>query len=161
MDSNMLGRVTVSLYYFMCKVLLSVISPFLLRCHVETYAMGHDELKPVSNQAHDPFGGWGATIADALSTMQIMELYGEFDEAVDTIVRTNFSVSSNNDISTFETIIRYLGGFLSAYELSGDRRLLDKAEEVGQVVIKAFDTKFGLPYHRWNIEKYILSLVIS
>ncbi|KAM3588342.1 hypothetical protein VKS41_000790 [Umbelopsis sp. WA50703] len=127
----------------------------------KTYAMGHDELKPVSNQAHDPFGGWGATIADALSTMQIMELYVEFDEAVDTIVRTNFSVSSNNDISTFETIIRYLGGFLSAYELSGDRRLLDKAEEVGQVVIKAFDTKFGLPYHRWNIEKYILSLVIS
>lgn len=117
--------------------------------------MGHDELKPVSNQAYDPFGGWGATIADALSTMQVMELYDEFDEAVDTIINTNFSMSTNNDISTFETIIRYLGGFLSAYELSGDQRLLRKAEEVGQVVINAFDTKFGLPYHRWNIAKYV------
>ncbi|GAB5588598.1 hypothetical protein Unana1_03498 [Umbelopsis nana] len=117
------------------------------------YAMGHDELKPVSNRSHDPFGGWGATIADALSTMLIMELHEEFEIAVDTISKTNFFTSSNKHISTFETIIRYLGGFLSAYELSGDQRLLRKAEEVGQVVIGAFDTKYGLPYHRWNIER--------
>jgi mannosyl-oligosaccharide alpha-1,2-mannosidase len=118
-----------------------------------TYAMGHDELKPVSNQSYDPFGGWGATIADALSTMLIMELPEEFEHAVEKIVQTNFSVTTNKDISTFETIIRYLGGFLSAYELSGDKRLLRKAEEVGHVVINAFDTKFGLPYHRWNIAR--------
>ncbi|CAO3671367.1 unnamed protein product [Umbelopsis vinacea] len=118
-----------------------------------THAMGHDELKPVTNRSHDPFGGWGATIADALSTILVMELHQEFEDAVDTISRTNFSTSSNKDISTFETIIRYLGGFLSAYELSGDSRLLHKAEEVGQVVIGAFDTRFGLPYHRWNIER--------
>src|ERR1700710_2007983 len=99
--------------------------------------MGHDELKPVSNRPHDPFGGWGATITDALSTMLIMELHDEFENAVDIIVETNFFSTINKDISTFETIIRYLGGFLSAYELSGDKRLLQKAEEVGHVVINA------------------------
>lgn len=125
----------------------------IIRCGLVTHAMGHDELKPVTNRSHDPFGGWGATIADALSTILVMELHQEFEDAVDTISRTNFSTSSNKDISTFETIIRYLGGFLSAYELSGDSRLLLKAEEVGQVVIGAFDTRFGLPYHRWNIER--------
>ncbi|KAG1061733.1 hypothetical protein G6F42_027596 [Rhizopus arrhizus] len=34
-----------------------------------TYAFGHDELKPLSNKPKDPFGGWGATMIDALSTL--------------------------------------------------------------------------------------------
>lgn len=115
--------------------------------------MGHDELKPVTNKPADPFGGWGATVADAISTMLVMELFDEFEDATNTISLTNFSVTDDKDISTFETIIRYLGGFLSAYELSGDKRMLQKAEEVGNVIIDAFDTDSGLPYHRWDMGK--------
>lgn len=29
-------------------------------------AWNHDELKPISGDAHDPFGGWGATMVDAM-----------------------------------------------------------------------------------------------
>lgn len=119
----------------------------------EQYAMGHDELKPVTNKPADPFGGWGATVADAISTMLVMELFDDFEDATNTISLTNFSVTDDKDISTFETIIRYLGGFLSAYELSGDERMLQKAEEVGKVIIDAFDTDSGLPYHRWDMGK--------
>lgn len=41
----------------------------------------------------------------------------------------------------FETGIWYLGGFLSAYDLSGEQVLLDKAEELGDYLLNAF--QFG------------------
>jgi hypothetical protein len=36
-------------------------------------------------------------------------------------------------IHAFETVIRYLGGLLSAYDLSGDELLKQRAEELGKV----------------------------
>jgi mannosyl-oligosaccharide alpha-1,2-mannosidase len=43
--------------------------------------------------------------------------------------------------SVFETSIRYLGGILSAYELSGEKfpRLVDKAKEVADKMAFAWD----------------------
>ena len=45
----------------------------------------------------------------------------------------------------FETVIRYLGGYLSAYALSGNRRLLNKADELGAALLPAFNTTSGFP----------------
>lgn len=45
----------------------------------------------------------------------------------------------------FETVIRYLGGLLSAYTLSGQRVLLDKADELGQKLLPVFNTPTGMP----------------
>lgn len=42
--------------------------------------------------------------------------------------------------------LRYLGGLLGGYELSGDRLLLDRAEELAAILLPAFDTPTGLPY---------------
>jgi mannosyl-oligosaccharide alpha-1,2-mannosidase len=39
--------------------------------------------------------------------------------------------AQNADVSLFETTIRVLGGLLSAYALTGDRLLLDKATDIG------------------------------
>lgn len=45
----------------------------------------------------------------------------------------------------FETVIRYLGGLLSAYALSHDAVLLKRADELGAALLPAFDTPSGLP----------------
>ena len=55
----------------------------------------------------------------------------------------------NRTIPWFETTIRYLGGLLSAYELSGDRLMLERAVELGDWLLPAFGTKYGLPINRY------------
>ncbi|KAI8874765.1 glycoside hydrolase family 47 protein [Backusella circina FSU 941] len=120
----------------------------------KTYALGHDELKPISNQINNPFGGFGATLIDSLSTMLVMELFDEFEQVLPIIQNKSFIV--DEDISVFESIIRYMGGLLSAYELSEHPNkitLLHKAEELGLALLPAFDTPYGIPYHKFNTEK--------
>ena len=48
-------------------------------------------------------------------------------------------------LSVFETTIRYLGGLLGAYDLSGDQLLLDRAVDLAKILERAFNTKSGLP----------------
>jgi mannosyl-oligosaccharide alpha-1,2-mannosidase len=86
--------------------------------------------------------------------MLIMGFQDEFDEAVQAIEGINYNRTVNSvPISVFETIIRHLGGLLSAYELSGHEILLTKAEELGQVLMPAFDTPYDLPHHWWYLER--------
>lgn len=114
----------------------------------------HDELKPVSGGSKDTFGGWAATLVDALDTMWIMDMRDEFSEAVGAVDKNiSFASSSSGDvISLFETNIRYLGGLLAAYDLSGDDRLKKKATDAGDMILKAFDTPNHMPVGRWNIK---------
>ncbi|KAF8950628.1 hypothetical protein BGZ52_001923 [Haplosporangium bisporale] len=103
------------------------------------YAWGHDEVKPVSGWVRDSFNGWGATIVDALDTLIIMGFDREFDEAVEWI-RTSlkFDQDPKRQLPFFETGIRYMGGLLSAYDLSGEKVLLEKAEELAGYLLNAF-----------------------
>ncbi|OXV09992.1 hypothetical protein Egran_02245 [Elaphomyces granulatus] len=116
-------------------------------------AMGHDEIRPVTGGFHDPFAGWGATLVDALDTLWIMDLKEEFAEAVDEVRKIDFTTSERSDIPLFETVIRYLGGLISAYDVSGHKYsiLLDKAIELAQILMGAFDTPNRMPimYYAW------------
>ena len=108
-----------------------------------------DEVAPISGGFSDLFGGWGATLVDSLDALWIMGLKKEFDEAVTAAVDIDLSQSTTQQINVFETTIRHLGGFLSAYDLSGDERLLQKAREFGDMLIVAFDTPNRMPITRW------------
>jgi mannosyl-oligosaccharide alpha-1,2-mannosidase len=114
-------------------------------------AWGHDELAPLSGEARNPYGGWGATLVDSLDTLWIMGLKTEFEDAVAKATEVEFLPRSHDKINVFETNIRYLGGFISAYELSGDARLLRKAQEVGEMLYVAMDTHNRLPLPRMNL----------
>lgn len=114
-------------------------------------AWGADELTPVSGARKDPFGGWAATLVDSLDTLWIMDMTAEFDEAVAKAEAIDFIHTELGEVNVFETNIRYLGGFLSAFDLSGDARLLRKGVEVGDMLYKAFDTPNHMPITRWNI----------
>lgn len=112
-----------------------------------------DELSPLSGGGRDTFGGWAASLVDALDTLWIMGLKDEFNDAAGAAVHIDFSTSTDGTINIFETTIRYLGGFLAAYDLSGETRLLTKALEVGEMLLVAFDTPNHMPITRWEWKK--------
>ncbi|XP_057738009.1 mannosyl-oligosaccharide 1,2-alpha-mannosidase MNS3 [Arachis stenosperma] len=87
------------------------------------YAMGHDELMPLSHHGTDGLGGLGATVVDALDTAMIMGIDEVVAEA-GTWIEENLSdrISKKGQVNLFETTIRVLGGLLSAYHLSGGEK---------------------------------------
>ncbi len=119
------------------------------------HAWLHDELAPVSGGSKDTFGGWAATLVDSLDSLWIMDMKTDFEEAVTALSTLDFGpkAAHNGEINVFETTIRYLGGFLSAYDLSHDLRLLHKAVEVGEMLYAAFDTPNRMPITRWEPRK--------
>ncbi|GKT43533.1 endoplasmic reticulum mannosyl-oligosaccharide 1,2-alpha-mannosidase [Colletotrichum spaethianum] len=117
----------------------------------QKHAWLSDELTPVSGSRRNTFGGWAATLVDSLDTLWIMGMKDEFSDAVVAAVTIDFTKTDQEEINVFETNIRYLGGFLSAFDLSGDVRLLRKAAEVGEMLYKAFDTPNRMPITRWKV----------
>jgi len=110
----------------------------------------YDELSPLTGRGRNRFGGWAATLVDALDTLWIMGMKDEFNEAAKAADSIDFSSSADNIINIFETTIRYLGGFLAAYDLSNNIDLLHKAVEVGEMLLIAFDTPNRFPITRWE-----------
>jgi len=116
------------------------------------YAWAHDDLKPLSKSYHD----WYAepllmTPVDALDTMILMGLK---DEARTTreYIATHLSFDKDISVQNFEITIRLLGGLLSAYEMTGDKRLLNLAEDLGNRLLPVFNSPTGLPYRYVNLK---------
>eukprot|EP00762_Andalucia_godoyi_P000116 ANDGO_02385.mRNA.1 Mannosyl-oligosaccharide 1 len=115
------------------------------------FAWGADELHPLSKSGHDWVpGGAGFTIIDALDTLWLMGMEEEFQDGVEWI-RNKLSFDRNADISFFETTIRCLGGLLSAYEMSGEEILLERAVDLGERLAKAFNSPSGAPFGTVNL----------
>ena len=118
------------------------------------HAWGKDEAGPLSGNAYDHFGGWAASLVDGLDTLWIMGLTHEFEEALGAIKGIDFSSCALDQLNVFETIIRYMGGLLGAYDLTEGEypMLLEKAVELGEMVYKAFDTPNRMPITRWDFQ---------
>jgi hypothetical protein len=116
------------------------------------YAWGMDELKPISKTGQNNWGGLGVTLVDSLDTLWLMGLKEEFREAVDW-VKNRLTFDHTGQVSVFETTIRELGGLLSAYDLSGEPALLDKADDLGSRLSTAFATQSGIPVGQVSLSK--------
>ncbi|KAH9973544.1 glycoside hydrolase [Lactifluus volemus] len=114
------------------------------------YAAPHDELLPLAKAPIDNFNGWGLTIVDSLDTMWLMGLYEQFDSGLASIANITFSMPAGSFAPFFETVIRYLGGLLSAYALSHDPILLSRADDLGNALYPAFNSTSGLPAYGVN-----------
>ena len=114
-----------------------------------------DEVTPVKAGFINSFSGWAATLVDALDTLWMMGLKDEFEDAIKSLDEIDFSTTESEDINVFETTIRYLGGFLGAYDISHQQypKLLEKAREVGELLYGAFDTPNRMPVTRWEWRK--------
>ncbi|XP_059435673.1 mannosyl-oligosaccharide 1,2-alpha-mannosidase MNS3 [Corylus avellana] len=83
------------------------------------YAMGNDELMPMSKRGVDGLGGLGATVVDALDTAMIMGANEVVSDAGSWIEKHLLDrITKKGQVNLFETTIRVLGGLLSAYHLS-------------------------------------------
>ncbi|KAK4624013.1 Endoplasmic reticulum mannosyl-oligosaccharide 1,2-alpha-mannosidase [Fulvia fulva] len=117
-----------------------------------------DEVSPLTGESRNPFGGWGATLVDTLDTLWIMGMKKEFKSAVSGLKKIEFTTATLREVNVFETTIRYLGGLLSAYDVSGHKHdiLLQRAVELGEMIYHAFDTPNRLPVTRWDWQKTAL-----
>jgi Glycosyl hydrolase family 47 len=115
------------------------------------YAWGHDALKPLSKKPHD----WYAqsllmTPVDGLDTMILMGLQPQADEARQ-LIDTKLNFDQDMYVKDFEITIRMLGGLLSSYQLTGDKRLLELADDLGRRMLPMFNSPTGMPYEYVNL----------
>lgn len=110
-------------------------------------AFGKDEYQPLTHSGHDwAPGGVGLMIIDSLDTLLLMNMTEEYNQAREWIA-TKLDFNKNQDVNVFETTIRILGGLLSAYHLSNNDKLyLEKAIDLGDRLLYAFETGSGIPY---------------
>src|SRR4029453_8644542 len=125
------------------------------------YAWGHDDLKPLSRTHHD----WYPqpllmTAVDSLDTMILMDMDGEAAATRKYIV-DNLSFDKDIEVQNFEITIRLLGGLLTNYQLTGDKRFLDLAEDLGNRLLPVFNSPTGMPYRYVNLKTGKVSKPIS
>ncbi|KAF5273499.1 hypothetical protein FQA39_LY07516 [Lamprigera yunnana] len=113
------------------------------------YAWGKNELRPITKRAHSAsiFGTMpiGATILDGLDTLYIMGMKDEYKKGRDWIANELNINSLVSDVSVFEVNIRFVGGLLACYALTGDVMFRDKAQEIADKLLPAFQTPTGIP----------------
>ncbi|KAI9681671.1 MAG: mannosyl-oligosaccharide alpha-1,2-mannosidase [Trizodia sp. TS-e1964] len=131
----------------------------------DQHAWGMDEFHPLSKKGNQmsPKGlGW--IIVDSLDTLMIMNLTTEISHAREWI-QTSLDYNQDTEVNTFEITIRMLGGLLSAYYLSTELQLasngeneisdedlyLEKAVDLADRLLGAFESPSGIPYSRVNL----------
>ena len=117
----------------------------------EKYAWGHDALRPLSKTPHDWYGEpLLMTPVDALDTLILMKLDAEA-EKTRRLIEDELSFDRDIYVKNFEITIRLLGGLLSSYQLTGDKRLLNLAQDLGRRLLPVFNPPTGLPYVYVNL----------
>ncbi|CAI6332463.1 unnamed protein product [Periconia digitata] len=128
------------------------------------YAFPNDDLQPVNNSFANTRNGWGATAIDALSTAIIMQQTDIVNQILDFVPTIDFTKTgadtrpgASEDVSLFETTIRYIGGLLSGYDLlkgpfdhldvDKDKvdALLTQCAVLADAMKFAFNTTTGIP----------------
>ena len=116
------------------------------------YAWGHDELRPLSKDSKDWYGtSLYMTPVDALDTLILMGLHRAGRPGA-RLIDKNLSFDQDIYVKNFEITIRMLGGLLSSYQLTGDKRLLALADDLGKRLLPAFNSPTGLPYVFVNLK---------
>lgn len=136
--------------------------------HYIEKAFPDDEIMPIncvgrnlynSNRGSidDPLGNFSLTLIDAADTLVVMGEIDAFKDAVRLII-DNVQFDKNVDVSVFETNIRVIGGLLSSHLFAKEyidtynEELLHMAIDLGDRLIKAFNTSTGVPYNKVNLK---------
>ena len=113
---------------------------------------GHDDLKPLSKTCRDWYGTpILMTPIDSLDSLYLLGFKKEADDTREYIAK-NLSFDKDISVQNFEITIRILGGLLSSYQITNDKRLLDLADDLGHRLLPVFDSPTGLPYKFVNLK---------
>lgn len=116
------------------------------------YAWGHDDIMPLSKTYKDWYGETLLmTPVDALDSLYLLGFKTEADTTRKYIVE-NLSFDKDISVQNFEITIRILGGLLSAYQMTGDKKLLALADDLGTRLLPVFDSPTGMPYRYVNLK---------
>ncbi|MGQ0762312.1 MAG: glycoside hydrolase family 47 protein [Acidobacteriota bacterium] len=116
------------------------------------HCWGHDELKPISKTCRDWYDTpLLMTPVDSLDTMILMGLNNEAKKTREYIAN-HLSFDKDIYVQNFEITIRLLGGLLTGYEMTGDKRLLKLADDLGNRLLPVFESPTGLPYRYVNLK---------
>ncbi len=116
------------------------------------HCWGHDDLKPLTKTCRDWYGQTILmTPVDSLDSLYLLGFKGEADKTREYITK-NLSFDKDISVQNFEIVIRVLGGLLSSYQMTGDRKLLALADDLGTRLLPVFDSPTGLPYKNVNLK---------
>ncbi len=117
----------------------------------KNYAWRMDAVNPISQKSHNWYEeSLLMTPVDAFSTMCLMGLEKEKKEAKE-LIFSKLDFDKDMYIQQFEIAIRLMGGLLSAYQLDGDSRFLQLAQDLGNRMLPVFETPTGIPYRLVNL----------
>ncbi|KAK0748219.1 glycoside hydrolase [Apiosordaria backusii] len=137
----------------------------------ERYAWGMDEFHPESKTGKQMVPkGLGWIIIDSLDTLMLMNLTSRLSHAREWLAK-DLTWEQDEYVNTFETTIRMLGGLLSAHYLSttfpelapiadddpgkpGEDLYLEKAKDLADRLMAAFDSPSGIPYASVNLKEF-------
>ncbi|EZF32531.1 hypothetical protein H109_04442 [Trichophyton interdigitale MR816] len=134
----------------------------------EQDAWGKDIYEPLARKGKNMAeGGMGWIIVDALDTLMLMNLTTQVQNSRKWI-QNSLRYEQNQDVNTFETTIRMLGGLLSAHYISktypdlaplaedddgasGDDLYIEKATGLAERLLGAFESPSGIPFASFNL----------
>lgn len=116
------------------------------------YAWGADDLMPLTKQPKNWYRqSMLMTPVDAFDSFTILGLTGEAKDAKELIL-TRLDFNIDNEVQVFEVNIRLLAGLLTAYELDGNKKFLSLAQDLGDRLMPAFNSKTGMPYRYVHLQ---------
>lgn len=124
--------------------------------HYVERCFGQDQIKPVSGGAEAFFfpkgPALGLTIVEALDTLYVMGLDAEVEEGMRWIAQ-NLHFDIDGEVQVFETSIRLVGGLLSGWCATREKRLLALARDLANRLSPAFaKSPTGMPYRFVNLK---------
>lgn len=116
------------------------------------YCWGRDDLKPLSKTCRDWYGTPVLmTPVDSLDSLYLLGFKKEGDATREYITK-NLSFDKDISVQNFEIVIRILGGLLTSYQMTGDKKLLALADDLGMRLLPVFNSPTGLPYKNVNLK---------
>jgi len=117
---------------------------------------GADQIKPVSGTGEAFFfpngPSMGLTIVEALDTLYLMGLDAELEDGVRWIA-DHLRFDIDGEVQVFETSIRLVGGLLSGWRATGEKKLLALAKDLTDRLTPAFaKSPTAMPYRFVNLK---------
>ena len=81
----------------------------------------------------------------------MLEIDSEGRTEAEKLIDTQLDLNQDIYVKDFEITIRLMGSLISCYEGTGDKRLLELADELGRRMLPMFDSPTGMPYEYVNL----------